>query len=156
MNSYWNSRSLTALILITLTCNALAEEVLIEAQGRPLTKSEYPPKIERTENTSKLAESKFFNAHLKKLIRFEQDKTLISTDGRIGVNSDNGWTTVFVIGINDKFRPTIDDHGSTEYQLVKIGDKSVTIRYKSEFNHNSFGKNLITIDEGTFEAAYKE
>jgi hypothetical protein len=155
MNNHQICRSLTAVIFITLACNALAEEVLIEAQGRVLSKSDFP-KIEKTENKSKDAESKFFNTHLKKLIRLDQDKIIFSTDGRIGIGTDNGWTTDFILGLNDKFRPTMDDHGSTEYQLVNIGDKSITIHYKSEFNHSSFGKNKITIDEGTFEAAYKE
>jgi hypothetical protein len=44
-----------------------------------------------------------------------------------------------------------DDHGSSEFMLVEIGENKAKIAYQSEFHHLSFGRNLITVDGGVVE-----
>jgi hypothetical protein len=144
-----------AFLTIMIAMNISAEEAVVS--GRVLTTSDYEPVIvEKTESKSKQEQSVFFETHLVKLTKLDQDKILFRTDGRIGMNTENGWTTDFIIGENDKFRMPPDDHGSTVYQLESLGDESITVHYKSDFNHSSFGDNRQTIDEGTFEVEYRQ
>ncbi len=157
MNIHQTIKKLSLLIFINISGIATAEEELIEAEGRIIDITEYKgPEIEKTENKSKEARTEYFKTSLKKLIRFNEDKVIFSTDRHYGVKTDNGRTNDFILGVNGKFKSAPDNHSHTDYQLVHIGDKSVTIHYKSEFDHRSFGKNKISIDEGTFEVDYKE
>ena len=152
MNCYKNILAITA---ITLSMNTVAEEQNAEVKVRTLS-LEDQIKIENTENKNQSWVSDFFERNLNKLIRLDENKILFMSNGWVGINSENGWMIDFVLGANDKFRKTPDDHGSTEYQLINIGDESVTIRYKSEFYHSSFGDNKKSIDEGTIEINYKK
>lgn len=54
------------------------------------------------------------------------------------------WTKGFVIN-----HP--DDHGFASYVVENIDETGVTLSYKTTFNHRSFGKNLISNDQGTFK-----
>lgn len=147
--------------LTTFATQAMADE-LIEADGRVLTAGELvssdnnSPLIERTENKDQAGNTKFFNYNLKKLIRLDEEKIRIMSNGRFGIDvRENGWTSDFIIKNNQKFKAAMDSHGATEYQLINISEESVTIKYTSEFDHSSFGHDKITIDEGTIEINYK-
>ncbi len=152
----------TLLIALTAFATQTMADELIEAEVGVLTAGELvssdnnSPLIERTENKDQAGYTKSFNYDLKRLIRLEENKILIMSNGGLGINvSENGWTNDFIIKNNQKFKAAMDDHGATEYQLINIGEESVTIKYTSEFDHSSFGHDKITIDEGTIEINYK-
>jgi len=44
-----------------------------------------------------------------------------------------------------------DDHGHTTYTIVRIRPDGLVVGYKSTFDHRSFGRNLVTSDEGELE-----
>ncbi len=43
-----------------------------------------------------------------------------------------------------------DHHGSRIFTVLRITPGEIVLSYRSEFDHQSFGKNLTTIDEGEF------
>lgn len=165
LNAVACTKYFLVIFIITLSPYIKAED-LIEPQGQVLTRDDYEKhiaKIEKTENKYVKEETALFNENIKKLIKMEQDKVLFMCveqeygyTKRFGIDTTNGWTCDFIIGLNDKFKGPLDDHGSTEYQLINIGTDSVTVKYKSEFHHGSFGENKTTIDEGAVEIQYRE
>jgi len=54
------------------------------------------------------------------------------------------WTKGFVI-------EWPDDHGASTYTVENIDEDSVTLSYKTTFDHRSFGRNQISRDQGTFK-----
>jgi hypothetical protein len=163
INYYNNAKYLLAIVVIIIATNTTAEQ-LIETDGHVVTKEDYEEVVvERTENKHSIDQSNLFEENLYKLIQINHGKVLFMCNEqqygypkRFGINTDNGWTCDFIISKHDRFRGPLDDHGSIEYQLMNIGDESIILRYKSEFNHNSFGNNKLTIDEGTVEVKYRQ
>ncbi len=49
-----------------------------------------------------------------------------------------------------------DDHGGTTFLVKEIRKSGVILEYKSTFDHRSFGKKVITIDEGQIDVSYKK
>ncbi|GEM_PF-3423904 len=50
----------------------------------------------------------------------------------------------------------MDDHESIVYQFIDIGPDTVTIKFKSEFNHGSFGEDKTTIDKESIKILYRQ
>jgi hypothetical protein len=48
-----------------------------------------------------------------------------------------------------------DDHGQTTYTILRITSDGVEVAYVSEFDHGAFGKNLRSVDRGSFWVRYK-
>jgi len=44
-----------------------------------------------------------------------------------------------------------DDHGTKTYTITRIKGDGIVVGYKSTFDHRSFGRNLVTSDEGELE-----
>ena len=59
--------------------------------------------------------------------------------------------TAFILHVGDHFCRKYDEHAHSELVLAKIEKDKVMIRYRSSFDHTSFGKPMIEIDEGSFE-----
>ena len=57
------------------------------------------------------------------------------------------------MGLGEKFFQP-DDHGTITFVLKEVNSSGVVIGYEEKFNHRSFGRNLITIDEGEVKVAY--
>lgn len=151
------------IIFIFVFCSIIQAEELIEADGVVVMTKKDMVKIEKSDNRNLKEETKLFNENIKKLVKVEENKILFMCveqeygyKKRFVMKTENGWTCDFILGLNEKFRGPLDNHGSTEYQLINIGTESVTIKYKSEFDHRSFGENKKTVDEGSVEVKYRE
>jgi len=128
---------------------------LISANGRILD-SRSEPVLETTKDKKNEETKRFFLSHLNRLILIGDDKILIGSDGRFGMDTQFGWTNDFVISVGKQFASAPDNHGSTMYTLKEILEDKIRITYRAEFHHGSFGINKISVDEGTIEIAYKE
>ena len=101
------------------------------------------PQIVRTTNRDSAWHAKFLSS---RLIALQREKEGIKITGTV-FQTPNAETRVVAVGYKITHP---DDHGSTSYTVSKITDEGVVFQYESSFSHQSFGKNLITIDQGTF------
>jgi hypothetical protein len=60
----------------------------------------------------------------------------------------------FDLAIGDSFFEP-DHHGSTSFTVKEIRPSSVVLSYQVTFDHRSFGKNLISRDDGLVEIPIK-
>lgn len=104
--------------------------------------------VQKTTDKYKAQLQNYLQTHLK-FSKTEVDRVSIITDGEVGMydNSKN-WRKEFEIKKGDKFFASADHHSSTSFEITAISSQSFTVRYLTEFNHKSFGKNLISIDQG--------
>jgi hypothetical protein len=49
-----------------------------------------------------------------------------------------------------------DDHGMARYVITRLADGILTVEYESTFHHQSFGKDLVTTDRGSFPVRWQE
>jgi hypothetical protein len=56
----------------------------------------------------------------------------------------------FIYDLGDTF-DLPDHHGNVRFTLKKISPAAIFLTYRTSFSHMSFGKNLVTIDEGELE-----
>lgn len=73
------------------------------------------------------------------------EKVSVVSDGQI--TSGNGLKE-FVLSVGDKFHNPPDEHAVISYTLKSILPNAIDVEYESNFDHRSFGKDLITIDSG--------
>ena len=62
----------------------------------------------------------------------------------------------FVLGVGDTLRTPPDNHALATFQVDSVNDQGITFRYRAEFDHNSFGKNRVTVDRGTVLVPWKD
>ncbi len=60
----------------------------------------------------------------------------------------------FDLGIGGNFYHQ-DEHGLLTFVVEEIKQTGVVLRYESTFDHRSFGKDLVTRDEGEIEVPYR-
>ena len=60
----------------------------------------------------------------------------------------------FTCPLQGRFYGPPDHHVSLEFTVVKIGATEAIFQYKSEFDHRSFGKDLISVDTGEIQIGY--
>lgn len=115
---------------------------------------------EKTQNKEKAWVENFLNEQLIELSTYKPDShkavVFVRSKGRLqkevyfgepGIRSSS---PIFVLYDNEPCMVP-DHHGRLLFQVSKIKEESVVFHYTSSFNHNSFGKNLITTDEGEVE-----
>ena len=113
------------------------------------------PRVEKTIGKNKTGMETYLNAHLLTLSP-SSNKVAFSSDGELGVRDEAGaWQKDFILGKGEKFMAQPDHHASSSFEVENIKPDSVMVRYLSQFNHTSFGKNLITADEGEIEIQFK-
>ena len=86
----------------------------------------------------------------------EAGKVRLVTDGEIGLPS--GGTAPsggLVLGVGDRMVRKPDHHSYTVFKVSEVKAESVILDYEYKFNHQSFGKNLVTIDRGQVEVGYR-
>ena len=135
----------------------LAAPALASALGCQVASAETQVQVTRNEQAQWHRD--FFSAHTVSLERFDDGVRLVS-DGsfRIEGADDAG----LLLGIEggpllrekDVFLGPPDEHSSTTYTVLRVGDKSVEIGYVAEFDHRAFGRDLITRDDGTVMLPY--
>ncbi len=114
------------------------------------------PAIERTAGKNKAGMEQYLNAHLL-AVAPDSSKVTFITDGRLGIGDwGKSWQREFALETGGKFQGAPDHHSSSSFEVQTIGARSVLIKYQTKFDHRSFGKNLISIDEGEVAIAYKE
>ena len=60
-----------------------------------------------------------------------------------------------LLAVGDTLRTPPDHHGQTIFDVIAIDEPGVTLAYRAEFHHRSFGRNEITIDRGTVLLPWK-
>lgn len=98
------------------------------------------PKIEYITNEY-LEETKKLLEHNITNLQPHNNKISINTKGLLGEK-------LAIVGTGETLADIPDDHGNMLFTVGKITKEGVYIKYRTEFDHNSFGKNLITIDKG--------
>ncbi len=75
-----------------------------------------------------------------------RERALIVSDGQYtkGPNRE----TKFVLAPGESFQGPPDHHSSSTLSMVTIDSKSLKLNYEMRFDHRSFGKDLITVDNG--------
>lgn len=73
---------------------------LIPANGTVLN-SRSEPVLETTKDEKNEETLKFFLFHLRRLTLIGDDKILIGSDGRFGMDTQFGWTNDFVISVDE-------------------------------------------------------
>lgn len=113
------------------------------------------PAIERTVGKNKAGMEQYLNAHFL-AVTPDAGKVRFITDGRLGIGDwGKSWQREFALETGGKFQAAPDHHSSSSFEVQTIGAQSVLIKYQTKFDHRSFGKNLISQDEGEVEIAYQ-
>ena len=112
-------------------------------------------KTEVTTNNNKEAMTSYVNAHMVS-VAVGSDKARFVTDGKIRPASHSvAANEPFFVSIGERLRAAPDHHTSTEFVYMGLRDNSVLLEYEQTFDHQSFGKNLITIDHGEILVSLK-
>jgi hypothetical protein len=114
------------------------------------------PRIEKTVDKNAVGTVSYLNVHVISL-SLNSDQVAFETDGEIGVRDSSGtWQNKFILVKGQKFWSQPDHHASSSFEVVNISTDSVSLKYVSQFNHASFGKNLINMDESEIKIPFKE
>ncbi len=99
----------------------------------------------------------FCETHLISISRFDH-QIAFTSDGKLGTWIGDGttkrWVSDWSLAPNGTFYTQPDHHSAIEFTVLAVSDTGVTIGYTSRFDHRSFGKDLLTIDRGSFEIDY--
>jgi hypothetical protein len=113
------------------------------------------PKVERTVGKNKSGTEAYLRAHILELYPVNGKASFV-TDGELGIDDKGkGWSKEFVLVAGEQFQAQPDHHASSTFEIKAVNSTGVALKYSSKFNHLSFGKNLITIDEGEIELPFK-
>lgn len=114
------------------------------------------PAVKNTVAKNQIGMEEYLNAHLITVLP-DSGKVRFMTDGSLGIgNWGDSWQSEFALGVGEKFQTQPDHHSSSSFEVRGISVKGIVVKYQTKFDHQSFGKDLITIDEGEIEISYKE
>lgn len=102
-------------------------------------------KIVKTINEQQIDIQESWNSNTKRITIFDTYIEIVPIEKKTLMFKDLKKLT---LKLNDTYK-SINRHWIVEYKLVKIEPNKVTMEYMNEFDHNSFGKRLITIDTGS-------
>jgi hypothetical protein len=113
------------------------------------------PKTERSSGQQKNGIENFLTVHLVTIQPISEKVSFVS-DGRLGVRDSGGnWHKEFALSHGEQFFLDMDEHDWSSFEVVNIKPNSVELKYVSKFDHRSFGRNLITTDEGKIELPFR-
>ena len=113
------------------------------------------PHVERTSDKNKEGITTSLNSHFISVVP-DSGKVRFISDGSLGIGSwGDSWQSDFSLGTGEKFRARPDHHASSSYEVRDINKNGVVLKYQTRFDHRSFGKNLISSDEGEVVIPYK-
>src|SRR3954471_3836936 len=102
------------------------------------------PTVERTDGQYRSATRDYLKAHILEL-HPASAKVSFVTDGQLGIYQEgHKWTQTFTLGTGEKFESQPDHHASSYFEIKQVNGGSVLLKYTSSFDHQSFGKNLLT------------
>jgi len=105
-------------------------------------------RTQKTKDVHRAANEAFLKAHVVSLIP-EGKGVAICSDGQLGLtDGDGAWQREFHLEKGDRFRSQADQHASSIFEVKEIKPDMIVVTYQSRFDHSSFGKNLVTVDEG--------
>ena len=114
----------------------------------------FKEEAEKTTNNDKSRIEEYLGAHLVRVVP-EGQRVKFETDGEIGIGArDQSWSSNFSLSLGEAFKSQPDHHSSSTFQVKEIGATGIVLRYQTTFDHSSFGKNLLTKDEGDVEIVY--
>jgi len=91
---------------------------------------------------------KSLSTHLLEIKESKENKgkARIASDGQYtkGPNRENKFT----LAPGESFQGPPDHHSSSTLTMVTIDSKGLKVNYEMRFDHRSFGKDLITVDNG--------
>ncbi|MBU0479025.1 ankyrin repeat domain-containing protein [bacterium] len=108
--------------------------------------------VERIDNVNNEKVKEFLSRDIILLSPSEKGVHII-IDGRINVWG-GGWQMDSVLQRGETFNSHLDHHANSKYTISKIEDSEIQIKYHNEFDHRSFGSNLITREEGNLKLKY--
>lgn len=112
------------------------------------------PKVERTVDQNRAWTEHYLNKHIL-AVSFSSGRVAFVTDGEVGIfDKDTHWQKEFTLINGQSFQSQPDHHASSIFELKEVKPKGVVLKYSNKFNNVSFGKNLISIDEGEIEVPY--
>jgi hypothetical protein len=112
-------------------------------------------KVERSVGRDKSRTENYLKAHVLVLYA-ASGKALFVTDGKLGVyDSGHNWRNEFTLATGERFQAQPDHHASSNFEIKDVNPSGVVLKYSNRFDHGSFGKDLITIDEGEIQLTFK-
>ncbi|MGZ8217195.1 hypothetical protein [Methylomagnum sp.] len=97
----------------------------------------------------------FLNAHFLSVMP-DSGKVRFVSDGTLGVGAlGQSWRSEFLLGEGERFMARPHRHGNAIYEVRQINEESIVIRYKTDFDSRSFGKDFISSDTGEVAIPYK-
>ena len=85
-----------------------------------------------------------------------QGKVRVVSDGHFRIQIALGETSaIFFLNPGDVFYGPPDHHQTESFRLKEILRDGAMMTYESKLDHRSFGKNLLTIDQGAFKVNWK-
>ena len=114
------------------------------------------PKVENTTGKEQRWFEDFFKRHII-FVSYQDGKVHFVSDGAFGARSEGfSLDEDFYVTEGDVFYKVADHHAAAEFTVGAIDAARVILKYKSTFDHRSFGPNLITNDTGEVELEYKK
>jgi hypothetical protein len=113
------------------------------------------PQTDATSNKNQEAMAAFVNAHTI-TIAPESDKVRILTDGRLIPSSPTASANEsFVVGVGESIKTSADEHAFSIFTYRSARVTSAVFDYETRFDQRSFGKNVVSIDRGEIEVAFR-
>lgn len=97
---------------------------------------------------------KSLSTHLLEIKESKEHRDNRDNKGKAQIVSDGKYTkgakreTKFVLAPGESFQGPPDHHSSSTLTMVTIDSKELKLNYEMRFDHRSFGKDLITVDNG--------
>ncbi len=114
-----------------------------------------PVQIEKTYNQQQYWSLNYLNENVLSCQRI-QDSVAFRTTAKIGVGIwSKSWNQDFILGREGEFFLSPDHHLKASFRIESIDSAGMRIRYEYQFDHRSFGKDLISIDSGEIQFNYK-
>jgi len=107
--------------------------------------------IERTKNVTLSKSRDIFLEHVEFVKVHDPINVKIKTDGKILAEDGK---KEFLLHVGKFCNTTPARHTSIVYKMLRISKGNVIFEYTSKFDHRSFGKNKISIDQGKFRIPF--
>ena len=110
--------------------------------------SEKHSEIEKTLNQQQSWSLNYLNDNVLSCRRID-DSVAFRTTAKLGIGQwGHSWNQTFILGRGGVFILAPDHHMKVSFQIVSINSTDMQLKYKYQFDHRSFGKDLMTIDSG--------
>jgi len=114
-----------------------------------------PVQIKKTYNQHQSWSLNYLNENVLSCQQIH-DSVAFQTTTKLGVGQwGQSWNQKFILGKEGEFFLSPDHHLKASFRIESIDSAGMQIRYEYQFDHRSFGKDLISIDSGEIRFNYK-